>query len=470
MQKRLCILIFSTILFTHVFSFGGTGWNEHSRLDLLHALVYEHRLTIDTFQGNTGDKAFFNGHYYSEKPPGVVLLALPAFIASVVLTEVWGFAHDSGTAWMFKAWITTAGSAGVLAAIAAVAMFLLLQKFVKVRPALLTTMVLFLASPMFTYSHVLFAHGMAASLLTICLWAVFTRTERTANWKDVLAGVTAGLAISCEYLIAIAVAAIFVYCLCTNSRQALRFAVAALVPLFLIPVQNVLISGQFFTMAYDATRGAPGEHISIWQELRIAAPDFSIVSKLLFSESRGLLFWTPLLWFVFPGFLVMSQQYRLLSWLIALASVLLILFVSGLGTFWDGGWALGPRQLTSMLPLLAIPLAYGCSVQMRLALPVALLSFLLTYLAALLNPHTERLLSPLWQYYIPQYLQGNFGTNWGVLLGLPGPAAIGMHVLVLVVVSAMALHWLQLAPKPASRHVAKNRRGQSPAYKSVKNL
>jgi hypothetical protein len=120
---------------------------------------------------------------------------------------------------------------------------------------------------------------------------------------------------------------------------------------------------------------------------------------------------------------------------------------SGLGTFWDGGWALGPRHFTSMLPLLAIPLAYGCSVQPKLALPVAVLSFFLTYPAAVLNPHTERLLSPLWEYYIPQYLQGNFGTNWAVLLQVPGPIAMGMQVLVLMCAGILAYRWSYVPSK-----------------------
>ncbi len=443
MQKRLCILIFSTVLFVHAFSFGGTGWNEHSRLDLLHALVFEHRLTIDTFHGNTGDKALLYGHYYSEKPPGVVLLALPAFWISVGLADVLhvGGGQMSGVAWMFKAWITTVGSAGVLAALAAVAMFVLLRKFVDTKAALITTFSLFLASPMFTYSHVLFAHGIAASLLTISLWAVLTRTAKTAAWKDALAGFFAGLAISCEYAAAIAVGAIFVYCLCTNVRQALRFAVASLLPLMLIPIYNFVIAGHPFTLAYDATDGIPGKHVSIWEELRIAAPDLTITTKLLFAESRGLLFWTPILWFVIPGFLVMFKKKPALAYTALGASILLIAFVSGLGTFWDGGWALGPRQLTSMLPLLALPLAFGSTINRSLAAVLGVLSWLLTYVAALVNPHTERLISPLWEYYLPNYLRGNFGTNWLVLLGVSGPLAMALQTIALVTVMYLAYRW-----------------------------
>ena len=55
------------------------GWNENSRLDLISALV-EHRTTvIDDYQKNTGDKAFFDGHFYSDKAPGTALIGVPVY-------------------------------------------------------------------------------------------------------------------------------------------------------------------------------------------------------------------------------------------------------------------------------------------------------------------------------------------------------------------------------------------------------
>src|SRR5947209_9495675 len=49
-------------------------WNIDSRLDLVHALVDGHTVSIDKYHFNTWDKAFYKGHFYSDKAPGTALL------------------------------------------------------------------------------------------------------------------------------------------------------------------------------------------------------------------------------------------------------------------------------------------------------------------------------------------------------------------------------------------------------------
>ncbi len=39
------------------------AWNEYSRYDLVVALVDDGTTRIDRYHENTGDKAFYNGHY-----------------------------------------------------------------------------------------------------------------------------------------------------------------------------------------------------------------------------------------------------------------------------------------------------------------------------------------------------------------------------------------------------------------------
>lgn len=53
-----------------------------SRLDVLCALVLHHQVCIDRYQTNTLDKAVWRGHFYSDKAPGAVALALPGLAAA----------------------------------------------------------------------------------------------------------------------------------------------------------------------------------------------------------------------------------------------------------------------------------------------------------------------------------------------------------------------------------------------------
>src|ERR671932_37891 len=56
-------------------------WNQNSRFDLIVALVDDHTFAIDAYVANTGDYAAYDGHYYSDKAPGMALLGLPVYMA-----------------------------------------------------------------------------------------------------------------------------------------------------------------------------------------------------------------------------------------------------------------------------------------------------------------------------------------------------------------------------------------------------
>jgi hypothetical protein len=55
------------------------SWNEYSRYDLVLAIVDDRSLSIDPYHKNTGDKARYNGRYYSTKAPGTALLGVPVY-------------------------------------------------------------------------------------------------------------------------------------------------------------------------------------------------------------------------------------------------------------------------------------------------------------------------------------------------------------------------------------------------------
>lgn len=69
-------IVFCLLAFVFGYFYQDAGWNGNSRIALSLAVVRESRLNIDSYQGNealglaTGDRAFFNGHYYTDKAIG----------------------------------------------------------------------------------------------------------------------------------------------------------------------------------------------------------------------------------------------------------------------------------------------------------------------------------------------------------------------------------------------------------------
>jgi len=55
------------------------GFNENSRFALVRSIVDDNKLEIDNYADETGDRAFFNNHFYTEKSPGGSLIAIPSY-------------------------------------------------------------------------------------------------------------------------------------------------------------------------------------------------------------------------------------------------------------------------------------------------------------------------------------------------------------------------------------------------------
>jgi len=62
--------VFVILLGSYTFFWQARDWNTASRLMLTYALVDRGTVVIDGLDDQTGDKAFFCGHYYSDKLPG----------------------------------------------------------------------------------------------------------------------------------------------------------------------------------------------------------------------------------------------------------------------------------------------------------------------------------------------------------------------------------------------------------------
>ena len=86
--KKDVIKIFLAFFFLYSLFIYWGGQNENSRFALTRAIVDENRFEIDSFYNSTADRAFYNGHYYSDKNPGTSFLAVPAY-------SIWKFLNPA---------------------------------------------------------------------------------------------------------------------------------------------------------------------------------------------------------------------------------------------------------------------------------------------------------------------------------------------------------------------------------------
>src|SRR5205809_2764715 len=75
-DRQLAFWLFLLTFVTYAYFHGGGGWNQNSQFDLTRAVVERHTFAIDAYASNTGDVSAYHGHVYTNKAPGLSLLAV----------------------------------------------------------------------------------------------------------------------------------------------------------------------------------------------------------------------------------------------------------------------------------------------------------------------------------------------------------------------------------------------------------
>lgn len=448
------LILFCILFFCYAYVHQGFGANQNSRLDLLHAIFTHKTFAIDDYQDNTIDKSFYAGHYYSDKAPGIVALAIPSFAVSVAILRAFQIPLDSAAGWLISSWITTVGSVGLLTALGGVAMFAVFCNIVNRWVAFLTALVAFLGTVAFTYATMLFSHSAVMALLCVALWLIADRlfwarlapaTSKTVSPKGVsgaesvligneiaksstarshaalrcgAAGLCCGLAIASEYTAAIVAGGVLMLAFLTSFKRGVIVAFAALPSLMLIPLWNWMCFGSPFAFGYHHL----AEHQ--FQQMNhgifgIGLPKAEGAWVILLSPERGLFFWSPFLLMAFLGVKSLRSQSPKLLWIVLSVVILHVVCISGY-FMPGGGRALGPRHLTCILPFIVIPAAYGLVQNYRIGLFLGYCSLIMTGTATLIDGMTPlSILNPAINYYLPRFLQAGFARNLGSQIGLP---------------------------------------------------
>src|SRR5262249_57978419 len=110
---RVRVTLFLLLFASYAYFYQAGGWNQNSRFNLVRAIVNDHSLRVDPYHRSTGDQAFFDGHYYSDKAPGLSFAALPSvLIARGIVHAARGDAESyGGIAWL--SWVAAGFTAGV---------------------------------------------------------------------------------------------------------------------------------------------------------------------------------------------------------------------------------------------------------------------------------------------------------------------------------------------------------------------
>jgi hypothetical protein len=326
--------------------------NELPRVYLVRAIVDDGTFAIDTGVkrwGGTADVSPSRGHMYSNKAPGSSLLVVPAY---AVVSWISGPPSLAFTMWLCRV------VAGVIPALAFLwLLWRFLDRFTP-DPAVrrLVLIAYGLGSLAMTYAILYYSHQLAAlCIASAWIFAVdVVERKRSVRWMAAV-GLLAGAAPLVDYQAAFAGVPIAVYLLAKLWRWPKRELAAALaiaagaaaLPIAILLAYHTVCFGSPLRTGYDATQTFAHFHQQGF--LGISELRWEAFWGSFFTPDNGLFLLSPWLLLAIPGGVLLWRRDRATTLVCAAVAIIYILFISSI-SFWRGGWGVGPRYITAMLP------------------------------------------------------------------------------------------------------------------------
>jgi hypothetical protein len=406
--------------------------NELPRAYLVKAIADDRTFAIDrgvARWGATADVSSWSGHFYSNKAPGSSLLAVPVYAA---VSAIAGEPSLEVTIWLCRVFAGIVPMLGFL--------WLLWGFLVRyapdVRARRLAIIAYALGSMAMTYTVLFYSHQLGAICIASAWIIVVDVIEgRRGVAAMVAAGMFAGAAPLVDYQAAFAALPIAVYAVGRLWRRpelprALALAAAgAALPIAALLAYHAACFGSPWRTGYDASttfavyhqRGFLGitqlRGEALWGS--IGRPD------------NGLVALSPWWLLAVPGLVAVWRRGHRADALLAVAvAAIYVLFISSIN-FWRGGWQVGPRYITAMLPFL-LP-AVAAQLQAWIAKPVRLgiaagliaAGVAIYVLSTVTFPYwPDSLGHPLYDVMLRLLGDGLAAPSAGSAVGVPGVAGI----------------------------------------------
>lgn len=438
-NSRISVLLFILLLvlpLPFLPEYGGA--NSSTRLMLVDAIVRDGSTQVDRYAELTGDKAEHDGHFYSDKAPGMSLLAVPIYAVGRAFSggdteDLFRFS-DPITDLPFRSvllyrvivWLT----GGAMMALAGVALFrMCLRLGASAQSALLASLSVCVATPFLGWSVQFFGHVGAGSSLALA-FALSTGIGREDTWlsapvRAVVAGAALSIAVTIEYTAAPPAIMVALYALWRlhflPARTALTLLAvalgASLVTALPLLIYHTVSFGGPFKIGYSSVIGFEGMQQGF---LGLTLPDPTVLWRIIFGFKRGILWLSPLMVLVPWGIWIGLRQPHdskdgIKAEMILCLSVILYYFLLNASYFyWDGGSSVGPRHTIPSMPFMALPfLCLWTMLQGRLRI-AALSLFGLSVFFSIASASMSMTTNTSWRFPIKDPILENLLTHQNV--------------------------------------------------------
>jgi hypothetical protein len=359
--RRAGLLAILALVLAYASVAQGSGVNQLAHFSLVRALTHG-TAKVDPYHWETKDLSWYHGHYYSSKAPGLAFLTVgPYYVldrsgALGLLSRITGATKTAVALWIL----------GLIGAVIPTGILLLLLRRVadELEPGFgtIAAVTAGAATLLFPFATLFFNHALSTALGFGAFAIVWRAGHRLSLYA--LAGVVAGLAVTCEYPLALVGAAVGLYAISKGDaiRRGAVYAAGVAVGVVPLLVYDWLAFGSPFHLSYGnaiVRPGVTGHDVLGANEqglFGVSTPHRGTAGQLLFSRI-GLVTVTPVVVAGLMGlFLLWRKGWRREAALAALLFVAFVVYNAGYATPFGGGTP-GPRFLIPMVPFVALGFA-----------------------------------------------------------------------------------------------------------------
>lgn len=388
-KKRLALAAILLVGLSYATMIQSFSWNQTSHYDLIRSLDQD-KTTIDQYQTNTGDKAEYNGHWYSARAPGLALYSLPFYNAlKWVGAESWTDRHVAPPNHPGDEMIYLIGLwANVLPGLLLLLLVGHLAERIQPGYGAATAVILGLGTLTLPLSTLLFSHVFAAFLGFAAFALLWQEREGPPNpWYLWVAGLALGYAGASEYPLFFVALVLGLYLLSRRDsltplgifKRAGAFILGGLIGIVPLLLYNHYAFHSWTHLAYQNIERQKQGFFGI------SLPSLKVLATLLL-DSRGLLTISPVLAMGAVGtWLLYKRGRRAEALTITGVCVCYVGYNSGYYLPFGGGF-MGPRFLMTMLPFLALPIGIALKRYPGPTIALAGVSLTTTIIATVTHP------------------------------------------------------------------------------------
>jgi hypothetical protein len=401
------------------------SWNQTSHYDLIRALN-NGGTTIDAYQANTGDKAYYKGHWYSARAPGMALFALPFYDAlNLVGAEAWTRSHVAPPERGGDEMIYLIGLwANVLPGFLLVLLLWRVAERFEPGYGAAAAVALGLGTLVLPLSTLLFSHVFTTFLTFGAFWLLLRERDGPPSLALLaVAGLAMGYAFSSEYPTFFAALVLGLFLLSRRDslapigvlRRGGAYVAGGLVGIIPLLLYNHYAFHSWTHLAYS---NIPRQQKGFFG---IDPPSLRVLATLLL-DSRGLLTISPVLVMGAIGTVLLYRRGRRAEAL-TIGGICFCYLAYNSGYYLPfGGGFMGPRFLDTLLPFLAFPIALALKRFPGPTVALATVSITTTVIATITHPlvgyETETV---TWMRYLGKALfQPTIGSAYGLGRGWGG--------------------------------------------------